>query len=98
MNALITDGAIAQSGRTPGIQEWKAKLASDYHAQNYRAAIVDSAALQKLHALDAETAMVTAQAYYLAGDRVGCMKYLQDNFSLSKGATSEKLFKRCQQL
>ena len=98
MSVLLIDGAIAQPGRTPGVWDWKSKLAYDYHARNFRAAIADSAALERLHALDAPTALVTAQAYYLAGDKAGCVKYLQENFYLSKEATSEKLLKRCQVL
>ena len=96
LSALVINGAIAQPSRAPGVQDWKAKLAYDYNARHFRAAIADSAALEKLHALDAQTALVTAQAYYLAGDKAGCAKYLQENFYLSKDATSTALLRRCQ--
>ena len=96
MSVPIADSAIAQPGRTPGEWDWKNKLAYDYHKGRFRDVIADSAALEKLHALDAPTALVTAQAYYKAGDMRGCVKYLQENFYLSKDSTSTKLLERCQ--
>jgi hypothetical protein len=96
LSALAAHGAMAQPSRTPGIQDWKAKFATDYNAGKFRDVIADSAALEKLHALDAQSALVTAQAYYKAGDYPGCVKYLQDNFYLSKDATSTALLRRCQ--
>jgi hypothetical protein len=98
MSALLIDGAIAQPSRTPGVWDWKGKLAEDYNAGRFRNVIADSAALERLHALDAQTALVTAQAYYKAGDLRGCVKYLQDNFYISKDSTSAKLLERCQKL
>lgn len=97
MSALFANGAIAQPGRTQGVWDWKGKLAEDYNAGKFRDVIADAAALDRLHALDAQTALVTAQAYYKVGDMRGCVKYLQENFYLSKDSTSWKLFKRCQQ-
>jgi len=96
LSALFADGAIAQAGRTPSVWDWKAKFAYDYNLGKFRDVIADSSALEMLHALDAPTAMVTAQAYYKAGDYAGCVKYLRENFYLSKDSTSAALLKRCQ--
>jgi hypothetical protein len=95
MSPLFMDGAIAQPGRTPGVQDWKAKLAMDYNAGNYRAAIADAAALQKLDALDPQTARVTAQAYYKAGDFAGCVKYIKENLNPTDSIGAQ-LSARCQ--
>ena len=92
LSAPIIDGAIAQSGRTGFIDgardrivgHTRAKLALDYNSQKYRDVIADAATLEKLDALDPQTALVTAQAYYLSGDKRGCVKYLRDNFYSSK--------------
>lgn len=96
VSPLVTDGAIAQPGRTPNVMDWQAKLAYDYNGRNFRAAIADSAALQKLHALDADAAQVTAQAYYLSGNKPGCVKYIQDNFNPPMPESTAQLLKRCQ--
>jgi hypothetical protein len=92
LSATIIDGAIAQSGRAGLIHGardrivWntRAKLALDYNSQKYRDVIADAATLQKLDALDLQTALVTAQAYYLSGDKRGCVKYLRENFYSAK--------------
>jgi hypothetical protein len=92
LSATIIDVAIAQSGR-PGFTDrardrivgnTRAKLAQDYNSQKYSDVIADAATLQKLEALDPQTALVTAQAYYLSGDRRGCVKYIRDNFYSSR--------------
>ena len=81
LSALFADGANAQPVRTPSVGDWKAKLAFDYNAGNFRAAIADAAALQKLDALDPQTARVTAQAYYKGGDFAGCVKYIKEHLN-----------------
>ena len=96
MSALVMDSAMAQSGRTPGVWDWKAKFAEDYHAHKFKEAIADADALQRLHATDAQMMRVTAQAYYLSGDKPGCVKYIRDNFDPSVDQTMALLLKRCQ--
>jgi hypothetical protein len=71
MSALFVDGAIAQPGGTLSVQNAKTKFAMDYNAGKYKDVIADSAALEKLHALDAQTALVTAQAYCPDAKRLG---------------------------
>jgi len=97
--ALFVDRAIAQPGGTGDI---RAKLAGDYNAGKCRNVIADAAALQKLGALDPQTALVTAQAYYKAGDHAGCAKYIQENLSKDPIIDGEhpaaELLERCQQL
>ena len=101
LSALFVEGAIAQSG---GAGDIRAKLAQDYNAGKYRDVITDAAALQKLGALDPQTALVTAQAYFKAGDRAGCAKYIQDDPYLSMDPIIDgehpaaELLERCQQL
>ena len=101
VSALFPDGALAQSG---GAGEIRAKLAEDYNAGKYRDVIADAAALQKLDALDPQMALVTAQAYYKAGDLAGCAKYVQEDPYLSKDPIIDEehpaavLLERCQQL
>jgi hypothetical protein len=93
MSALLTDGALAQPGG-PSVYDAKVKFAEDYNARKYRDVIADAAALQKLHAMDEATAQVTAQAYYLSGDKSGCVKYIWENLNLNQ--RSALLLKRCQ--
>ena len=80
VSALFVDGAIAQQG----VRDANAKFVNDYNAAKFKDAIADAATLQKLHALDPEAALMTAQAYYKAGDLAGCVKYIQENIYLSK--------------
>ena len=55
----------------------KAKFANDYDAKNYKDVIADGEALKKVGALDGATMQVVAQAYYLSGDKAGCVKYIK---------------------
>jgi hypothetical protein len=99
MSALVTDSAIAQPGR---VGDMRAKFANDYNAGKFRDVIADAAALQKLNAMDAETARVTAQAYYKAGDYSGCVKYIRKNENFKPSVNPQMadvgtiLLKRCQ--
>jgi hypothetical protein len=101
LSALFVEGTLAQPG---GTSEIRAKFAQDYNAGKYRDAIADAAALQKLNALDPQTALVTAQAYYKAGDLAGCSKYIRENPYLSKDPIIDgehpaaELLDRCEQL
>jgi hypothetical protein len=56
----------------------KNKLASDYAAKNYAAVIADGDALSKAGALDGTSSAVVAQAYYLSGNKAGCIKYVKN--------------------
>ena len=66
-------GDISLGGATAA----KNKLASDYSAKNYAAVIADGDALSKAGALDPTSAAVVAQAYYLSGNKAGCIKYIK---------------------
>ncbi len=72
----------------------KAKFANDYNAQKYKEAIADADALKKLGALDATNMKVVAQAYYQAGDKQGCLKYIKSNLP-NPGDDTLELQLRC---
>ena len=55
----------------------KTKLANDYNAKNYAAVIADGNALQAAGGMDAASAQVVAQSYYLSGNKAGCIKYVK---------------------
>jgi len=67
------------SGDTSTAAGAKTKFANDYNAKNYKGVIADADALKKLGALDAASTKVVAQAYYLDGDKQGCLKYIKSN-------------------
>jgi outer membrane protein assembly factor BamD (BamD/ComL family) len=98
MSTLLTDGAIAQPVNTLGEVELRSKIADDYNAGKFGDVIADADALQKLDALDSETALVTAKAYYKTADYPGCVKYVQQHFGASPNKTSVALLKRCSEL
>jgi len=96
VGALTTVSAFAQTGSMSDQLNAKAKFADDYNARKYRAVIADAATLQKLHIMDKSDAQIVAQAYYLSGDKPGCVKYIQDNFNLPMAESTAQLLKRCQ--
>jgi hypothetical protein len=67
-------GDISLGGAAAG----KNKLAADFNGKNYSAVITDGDALKKAGALDAANATYVAQAYYLSGNKAGCVKYIKD--------------------
>jgi hypothetical protein len=76
----------------------RAKLAEDDDAGRFRDVIADSASLERLHAMDDPTALVTARAYYRSGDKPGCVKYIVAKFPFaSVNPSVAPLLKRCQQ-
>ena len=75
-------GDISLGGKAAG----QNKLASDYAAKNYAGVIADGDALQKAGALDGPTATYVTQAYYLSGNKAGCIKYVK-----GLGATAEEV-------
>src|ERR1019366_7566236 len=58
----------------------KAKFTNDYNARKYNDVIADGELLKKSGALDVASQQVVAQAYYLSGDKKGCIKYIKTNF------------------
>jgi hypothetical protein len=66
-------GDISLGGAAAG----KTKLTNDYNAKSYAAVIADGDALKKAGALDAASAQVVAQSYYLSGNKAGCIKYVK---------------------
>ena len=66
-------GDVSIGGAAAG----KTKLANDYNAKSYAAVIADGEALQKAGAMDAASAQVVAQSYYLSGNKAGCIKYVK---------------------
>lgn len=72
----------------------KVKLANDYNARKYHDVIEDASILRKFNALDANSLQVVAQAYYLSGDKQGCVHFIKTNFSSPSDPTLELLM-RC---
>jgi hypothetical protein len=96
MSAFVLDDALAQPGVPSTVYYAKVKFAEDYNARKFRDVIADAVALQKLRAMDTGTMQVTAQAYYLSGDKPGCAKYIQENLSPSTDRRTALLLRRCQ--
>jgi hypothetical protein len=69
----------------------KAKFANDYNAGKYKDVIADADLLRKNNALDANAQLIIAQAYYKAGDFVGCVRYTKS----IGGDTALELQARC---
>jgi len=93
--AQMKDYIAIKSGdiSTPGGA--KAKFANDYNARKYKDVIEDAEALKKFNALDAANQQIVAQAYYLSGDKAGCLKYIKSNFGANPGDTTLELEMRC---
>jgi hypothetical protein len=72
----------------------KAKFAQDYNAGRYKDVIADGDLLKKHGALDAQSQLIIAQAYYKAGDNAGCVRYVKTNLSGSSD-TALELEARC---
>ena len=67
-------GDISLGGAAAG----RNKLSQDYAAKNYAGVIADGEALKKAGAMDTATATYVTQAYYLSGNKAGCIKYVKD--------------------
>ena len=72
----------------------KAKFANDYNAGKWRDVIADADTLRKYNALDTQSMLIVAQAYYKAGDFAGCARYIKSNLSNSSD-TALELLARC---
>jgi hypothetical protein len=91
----MKDYLAVKSGDTSTPAGAKAKFANDYNARKYKDVIDDSEALKKNGALDAASMQIVAQAYYLSGDKNGCLKYIKSNFGASLSDTALTLQMRC---
>lgn len=91
----VKDFIAIKSGDTSTPVGAKAKFANDYNARKYKDVIEDAAALKKNNVLDASSMQIVAQAYYLSGDKQGCLKYIKDNFGANPSDTTLELQMRC---
>jgi hypothetical protein len=91
----MKDYLSIKSGDTSTAVGAKAKFANDYNAKKYKDVIDDADALKKHGALDAASMQIVAQAYYLSGDKQGCLKYIKNNFGANPGDTTLELQMRC---
>ncbi|MES2254140.1 MAG: hypothetical protein V4559_03745 [Pseudomonadota bacterium] len=91
----MKDFIAIKSGDTSTAAGAKAKFANDYNAKKYKDVIADSEALKSHNALDANSMQIIAQAYYLSGDKAGCLKYIKNNFGANPGDTTLQLQMSC---
>ncbi len=91
----MKDFIAIKSGDTSTPAGAKAKFANDYNAKKYKDVIDDGEALKKHGALDAGSMQIIAQAYYLSGDKNGCLKYIKNNFGANPNDTTLTLQMRC---
>lgn len=91
----MKDYLAVKSGDTSTPAGAKAKFANDYNARKYKDVIEDSEALKKHGALDAASMQIVAQAYYLSGDKNGCLKYIKNNFGANPNDAALTLQMRC---
>lgn len=73
----------------------KKKFGDDYAAKNYAEVIAAGDTLKKLGALDVSSEQVIAQAYYLKGDKTGCVKYIKATLGMNAGEDTLQLLNRC---
>jgi hypothetical protein len=73
----------------------RAKMANDYRAKNYRAVIADADDLRKIDKLSATETQLVAQAYYLAGDKPGCQRYIQSSYGKAAPDAVLEILMRC---
>lgn len=74
----------------------KAKFAADAGAGRWREVIAGGEALKKTGALDAQSMLVVAQAYYKISDPKGCMGYIRNNLGAGGGGENGlQLLQRC---
>jgi len=74
----------------------RAKFAQDAAAGRWDAVIAGGEALRKNNALDAQSMLVIAQAYYRKNDPAGCMRYIRSNLGAGGGGEAGlQLLQRC---
>ena len=78
-------------GGTPAA---KAKFANDWNAHRYQDVIADFDMLQKYDALDDNAKQIIAQAYYKAGDNMGCVRFIKRTFHAARGPMMN-MYVRC---
>jgi hypothetical protein len=74
----------------------RVKFSQDANAGRYREVIAAHDALKKAGALDAQSMLVIAQAYYKTNDAKGCMSYIRNNLGAGGGGEAGlQLLQRC---
>ncbi len=91
----MKDFIAIKSGDTSTAAGAKAKFANDYNAKKYKDVIADGELLKGHNALDASSMQIVAQAYYLSGDKNGCLKYIKSNFGANPGDATLQLQMSC---
>ena len=81
-----------KSGDTSTAAGAKAKFANDYNAGKYKDVIADGELLKKFNALDAQSQLIIAQAYFKANDFAGCVRYAK---GIPQSDTALELQARC---
>jgi hypothetical protein len=81
-----------KSGDTSTAAGAKAKFANDYNAGKYKDVIADGELLKKFNALDAQSQLIIAQAYFKANDFPGCVRYAK---GIPQSDTALELQARC---
>jgi hypothetical protein len=84
----VKTGDVALGGAAAA----KAKFANDYNAGKFKDVIADGEILRKNNALDAQSQLIIAQAYYKGADYAGCVRYTK---ALSGNDTALQLQARC---
>jgi tetratricopeptide (TPR) repeat protein len=90
----VKSGNISASSVNSAVTA-KAKFSSDYNNKRYREVISDADLLRKYGALDNSSRRLVAQAYYLSGDRKGCVRYVRSALGDSAGEDVLELARRC---
>ena len=91
----MKDAIAVKTGDASTALGAKAKFANDYNARKYKDVIADADALKKFNAFDANSQQVVAQAYFLSGDKQGCLKYIKGNFGATPPTDALKLQMSC---
>lgn len=79
-----------------GVLGAKAKFAADAGAGRWDAVIAGGESLRKMNALDGQSMLVVAQAYYRKNDPAGCMRYIRSNLGAGGGGEAGlQLLQRC---
>jgi len=91
----MKDFIAVKSGDASTPNGAKAKFAHDYNARKYKEVIEDADALKKFNAFDAGSQQVVAQAYFLSGDKQGCLRFIKSNFGATPPTDALKLQMSC---
>jgi hypothetical protein len=91
----MKDAIAVKSGDTSTPNGAKAKFANDYNARKYKDVIDDADALKKHGVLDANSMQIVAQAYFLSGDKQGCLRYIKNNFGANPSDAVLEIQMRC---